>query len=365
MNVCIIGHGITSLSLAKILINKKINVHIYQEEIMNNSFSSRTIGISKDNLKFFKKEILELPKKFIWEIKKIDIYSEKLKEIKLLEFQSDKQNLFYMIKNHELYKLLNEKLSKSKFFKRTIIKKVKFCEKLLKKNDYDLIINCDQNNFISRKYFIKKINKDYKNYAYTTILKHERLENNSAVQVFTCLGPIAFLPISKIKTSVVCSLDIKNRKYKNNEIVELINKYNPKFKIKKILQISSFKLESSNLRNYYHNNILAFGDMLHRIHPLAGQGFNMTIRDIKELSQIIQDRIDLGLQLDSFIAGEFQKKTKNKNFIFSKGIDLIYEFFNFDKQTRGKNLSKVLKYIGANKTFTNSIIKFADKGLNI
>ena len=32
MNVCIIGDGITSLSLAKNLINKKINVHIYHEK---------------------------------------------------------------------------------------------------------------------------------------------------------------------------------------------------------------------------------------------------------------------------------------------------------------------------------------------
>ena len=150
----------------------------------------------------------------------------------------------------------------------------------------------------------------------------------------------------------------------NIEIFDLIKKHNPKFKIKKISKLSSFELKSSNLRNCYHSNILAFGDMLHRIHPLAGQGFNMTIRDIKELSKIIQDKIDLGLQLDTFILEEFQKRTKNKNFIFFSGIDFIYEFFNFDKQTKGKNLSKILKYIGTKKNFMNSIIKYADKGLN-
>ena len=32
MNVCIIGDGLTSLSLAKNLINKKINVHVYGEK---------------------------------------------------------------------------------------------------------------------------------------------------------------------------------------------------------------------------------------------------------------------------------------------------------------------------------------------
>ena len=34
-------------------------------------------------------------------------------------------------------------------------------------------------------------------------------------------------------------------------------------------------------------NILSFGDLIHKVHPLAGQGFNMTIRDIKSLSNII------------------------------------------------------------------------------
>ena len=36
--------------------------------------------------------------------------------------------------------------------------------------------------------------------------------------------------------------------------------------------MSSFELKSSNLRNYYKENILAFGDLLHKLHPLAGQG---------------------------------------------------------------------------------------------
>ena len=49
---------------------------------------------------------------------------------------------------------------------------------------------------------------------------------------------------------------------------------------------------SVNLRNYYHKNILAFGDLIHRVHPLAGQGFNMTIRDTKELTNIIDLKLN-------------------------------------------------------------------------
>jgi len=364
MNICIIGDGLTSLSLAKNLINKKINVHFYHKNKIEKLSSSRTIGISKNNLEFFREEIYEIPKKFFWEIKKIEIYSEKLGKENLLRFEEDKVNLFYMVKNNELYKLLINETSKNKFFKKNLIKKKTFYEDLIEKNKYDLIINCDSGNFLSKKFFTKKISKDYNNLAYTTVLKHKKLENNTATQIFTRSGPIAFLPISSNETSVVCSLDTKNKKYNDSDVLDLISKNNPKYQIQKTLELSSFELRSSNLRNYYHQNILAFGDLLHRIHPLAGQGFNMTIRDVKTLSNIIQNRIDLGMQLDSSILNDFETKTKNKNFLFSNSIDFIYEVFNFDKKVKNKSFNKILKIIGKNKSLNSYLIKFADRGLN-
>ena len=63
MNICIIGDGLTSLSLAKNLTNKKINVHFYHKNKIENLSSSRTIGISKNNLEFFRKKIYKIPKK--------------------------------------------------------------------------------------------------------------------------------------------------------------------------------------------------------------------------------------------------------------------------------------------------------------
>ena len=364
MNICIIGDGLTALSLAKNLINKKISVHFYHKNKIKNLASSRTIGISRNNLEFFKKEIHKFPKQIFWEINKIEIYSEKLKKEYLLQFENNKNDLFYMVKNDELYASLMNETSKNKYFKKKLIKNKSFYEDMLKGKTYDLIINCDSNNFLSNKFFTNKIEKNYDNYAYTTILKHKKIKNNIATQIFTKSGPIAFLPIANNETSIVCSLDTKNREYKNSEILDLISKNNPKYQIQKILKLNRFKLSLSNLRNYHHKNILAFGDLLHRIHPLAGQGFNMTIRDIKVLSEIIQKKIDLGMQLDAAIFSDFEKKTKNKNFVFANSVDFIYEVFNFDKEIKSKNFIKILKIVGNNKKLINFFIKSADKGLN-
>ena len=364
MNICIVGDGLTSLSLAKNLVNKKINVHFYYKNKIRNLPSSRTIAISKDNLEFFRKEICKIPKKIFWEIKKIEIYSEKLVRENLLKFESDKNCLFYMVKNDDLYSSLMNKVSKNKYFKKKLIKNKFFYHDLIKKDKYDLIINCDSNNFLSNKFFTKKINKNYDNLAYTTILKHQKIENNVATQIFTKDGPIAFLPISDSETSVVYSLETKTKKYNDNEVSDLINKKNSKYQILKMNNLSSFKLSSSNLRNYYYKNILAFGDLLHRIHPLVGQGFNMTIRDIKILSVIIQNKIELGMQLDSSILSDFEKETKNKNFLFSNSVDFIYEVFNFDKKTKSKSINNIIKIIGKNTKINNYFIKLADRGLN-
>jgi len=363
MNVCIIGEGLTALSLAKSLINKKINVHYYHKSRNNNFSSNRTIGISKSNFEFFKKKIFLISKNNYWKINKIEIYIDKIDRKNLLKFENDKNDLFYIIKNDELLKSLKNNLIKSKFFKKVILKK-NINEEFLNKKEYDLIINCDANNFLAKKYFAKKISKNYYNLAYTTILKHKKIENNTATQIFTKQGPIAFLPITNTETSVVYSVDIKNKKFDNSDVIDLINKNNPKYEINKIEKLNSFELSSLNLRNYYHKNILAFGDMLHRVHPLAGQGFNMTIRDLKILTKIIEDKIELGMQLDSIILDEFEKKTKDKNFVFSKAIDLIYESFNLDKKLQNKSFSNILKSIGKNKKLNNYFIKIADTGIN-
>ena len=152
------------------------------------------------------------------------------------------------------------------------------------------------------------------------------------LQIFTKKGPLAFLPISNTETSS-CLFYSNNYNQKKENIEKLIKDKNYKYKIKNIEKINSFELESLNLRSYYHNNILAFGDLLHKIHPLAGQGFNMTIRDIKILLDIIKKKLDVGLPLDKSVELNF-KKVKHKNFIFSNGVDLIHEFFNIERKIK-------------------------------
>ena len=353
MSICILGNGLTSLTLAKSLVNKGICVDIISNKKKDKSNFDRTIGISKVNLDFFNKEISDI-NKLSWNINKIEIYSENLNYERILNFQNNNQKLFSVIRNYELINYLLKELKKNKLckFKKNLIN-----QDILKRG-YDLIINCEFSNFITKKYFFKRITKNYNNHAYTTIIKHSKINNNKAIQIFTSKGPLAFLPISKFETSVVYSVK-GNQKINFKDLIRFYNKF---YNILHIKNFSRFELQMSNLRNYYHKNILAFGDLLHKIHPLAGQGFNMTLRDIKIFSEIIQEKLNLGLPLNVSVNDEFEKKSKHINYIFSSGIDFIYEFFNFENKTKSKILSKTVKFFGSNSNLNKRFIKIADNG---
>ena len=356
MRICIIGSGLTSLALAKALVSQNIYVDLLEDQKKYIIDQSRTIGITKSNVEYFNNNLVNIDK-IIWKLNKIEIFSEKFKKEKLLKFQNNNQELFAIVKSFDLHKVLKKSLKGNKFLKRNNLKRLRNIE-----NKYDLLINLNFSNLISKKYFAKKIIKKYQSLAYTVILKHEKIENNIARQIFTRIGPLAFLPISDVETSIVYSIK-KNSNIEKEKLIELINLYNPKYKIKKINKISSFELSSINLRNYYYKNILAFGDLLHKIHPLAGQGFNMTIRDISFLIDLIKNKISLGLPIDQSTCIEFEKKMKHRNLIFTTGVDLVYELFNFERKLNGDLLSKSIQMLGKNLSFNKILTKIADRGI--
>ncbi len=172
-----------------------------------------------------------------------------------------------------------------------------------------------------------------------------------------------YLSIKK-KTSVVFSYEYKKKeKICEKEILNMIDELNPYYEILKFEKIESFNLRLELAKKYYHKNILFFGDSIHSIHPLAGQGFNMTIRDIKRLDEIIEKNLNLGLAINKNIYQEFEKYSKSYNSAFSFSIDLIYEFFRFNKNFVPKNISEMFfKFLNKNQTIKDLSIRFANQG---
>ena len=355
MRVCILGSGLSALTLAKALVDQNIYVDIFTSKKKPVLSFSRTIGISKSNFDYFNNNIVNI-EKICWKINKIEILTENFNKEKVLNFENNKNQLFSVVKNFKIHEAVEKNLFKNKYFKK--IYKNNYLN-LLKK--YDLVVNADYFSSITKKHFNKKIIKDYYSYAYISEITHKKIINRTATQIFTKHGPLAFLPISNTQTSIVFSIK-KNKIITSQDFIKLVHQHNFNYEIKKIKEFDFFKLESRSLRNYYQGNILAFGDLLHKIHPLAGQGFNMTLRDIRILLDIIKRKVNLGLPIDISVNKEFEKKSKAKNIIFSNGIDFLHEFFKLESKMNSNLLSKSVKFLGKNPSINKMFTKIADQG---
>ena len=364
MTICLIGKNLTTLVLSKVLINKGLNVDLYYK---NNKLSknlsktfSRTIGLSNESIDFLDDQKI-LNKKKCWDIKQINLYKGDDNK-SFFNFKS-KDNNFYMTSYNNFFNSLEKKLKRNRLIKFKNIQNKKFYLKLDKKG-YEIIINTDTTNPLFKKYFSNLLNKNYDSIAFTTIIKHSKIENNNiAEQFFTKYGPLAFLPISKTKTSIVFSIFDKNLKKNRTKIKELIRHYNKRYQIKDITDLLEFPINLSLSRNYYYKNILSFGDALHKIHPLAGQGFNMTLRDTKIISHLIEKNLKLGLNFDNVLE-KFENKRKSSNLIFAMGIDFIHEFFKLFNNYNIKTIDKFFSLMNNSKYAKDKLESFANKGIN-
>ena len=196
MKVCIMGDGLVSLLLAKVMALKAISVDVFSSGKLKKYSETRTIGITKSNVDYINKNIINI-KKILWEIRRIKIFSENYNKNEILNFSNFNNQAFSVVKNYELYKIVRKSLHNDKFVR---FQNRKDLAKIIDKN-YNLIINCDLNNNITKKFFSNKIHKKYNSYAYTTLISHKKvIKNDTALQIFTSNGPIAFLPVSDSQT---------------------------------------------------------------------------------------------------------------------------------------------------------------------
>ena len=360
MKICLIGQNLTNLILANIFLEKKLNVDLYLNKKVKKIKTNRTIALSSENFNYLK--ILTKSNIIPWKSKEIKIFTESSKSEEIINFNKKNKEVFNLISYSKLNEIFLRKVKKSKFIKfinidtssPLILKKIK---------NYDLVINSENKNFISNKFFANKIKKNYRSRAYTFLINHRHKANDIAIQIFTKFGPLAFLPLSNTKTSIVFSY--KGEKIDDRKIIDIFQKYNSFYSVTKINKIEKVSLSFEMLRNYTYNNVLAFGDLIHRIHPLAGQGFNMTIRDTKIISKIVNDKISLGLPIDISVAENFQSSTKHLNYIYGKAIDSIYEFFRLDSDINNLISKPLFKILNKNSIFRKYSNILSDKGLNL
>ncbi len=336
--ICIIGGGLSGLATASALADLDVDIDLVSAKMNQNLFSNRTVAISQNNLSFF-----DFTETKFWPCKKMKLFSQGKEEsfFKIFDLEKNNRKIFYVIENSKLIKSIFKKINEkknvnlkademvTKIDSSGLLKKVEFKKHSSK---YNLIILCaGKNSNLTKNIFNdNSLQSSYEEVSITTIVNHTAFKNDTAKQVFLDKGIFALLPLSNSKTSIVWTVD-KNLIQKN----DLIIKKNIKILCNDFLKNVKFKnnLERNNLNffireKYYDDRILLFGDALHAVHPFAGQGFNMILRDLKNLKKILIERINYGLDIGSTDSlSEFSDQTKPRNFVYSMGLDFLRSCF--------------------------------------
>ena len=371
--ICIVGGGLTGLISALVLSEKGLDIDLIVEKTTSKIKDLRVTAISEKNMTFLKSTIKNINQKLFYPVKKINLFFEKNNQTKNFLNYDENKNLMFFFENRltkeHLVKLL--KKTKIKVQKKTV-KSIDLAENKVSTNlsskSYDLVVLClGSNSPIYQKISgNREIQKNYKEHSITCSVKHQ-IKDIGAQQFFLKEGPLAILPYNKKKFSVVWSIEDKYfLKNKKNIAYYLKTKLLNLLKTNKISlgNIQSYPLKLSLKRNYYKKNAIILGDRLHVVHPLAGQGFNLILRDIKKLNELISKNLSLGLTIkDSNIPKDLSDSRKPENLLMGLGIDTTRKFFksnkyldpikenilkNFSKSSLLKKITKRVANLGLN-----------------
>ena len=374
--ICIIGGSLTGLVTAISLSKLNCTIDLITGDLDQNLKTNRTIAISENNLDFLNKlNISKLLKREMWNCSIIKLYTEikneKFSEIFELNNENKKEKILYMVENSKIMKLMLSKIKQIKSISiknqekinsistSGLLKSVKFNNNVFK---YNLVIICTgyKSSLIKSIFNDKMMEKSYKESAVTAILKHSSFKNNIARQIFLKNEIFALLPISNTKTSIVWSVKHDMLKKNNLFFKKKIILYTKNY-LKNVKFTTNIEYKDLNflIRNkYYLDRILLFGDALHMVHPFAGQGFNMTLRDLASLEKILTQKINLGLDIGSSdILSEFSSEIKPRNFAFSIGIDFLKNSFSYKKLR-----NDILKILNKSNIAKDILFNIANKG---
>lgn len=166
---------------------------------------------------------------------------------------------------------------------------------------------------------------------------------NKAYERFTETGPLALLPLSTHKATFIWALTPEKSEQlmsvsDENFLKELQNCFGYRAGyFEKIFKRTCYELTQKISAEVFKENILLMGNAAHALHPIAGQGFNLTLKDMAELLKQIKK---YGLKDDRAFQIYLQVRTKDQQEIAAFSEKLA------DLFTRKSLTQKLFRNIG-------------------
>lgn len=172
---------------------------------------------------------------------------------------------------------------------------------------------------------IRHNKEDYGTHALVTQVKVNRSHQHWAYERFSQHGPIAFLPLNEQDFVVVWALpkdEIETVKHLSEDefLAHLQNQIGERIgTLTEVGQRASYPLSLVLSTEQVRRSLVLLGNAAHGLHPVAGQGFNLALRDTAVLAEHLNRAIAAGGSpgdLDVLMAYQQQQATDQRNTIF-------------------------------------------------
>jgi len=207
-----------------------------------------------------------------------------------------------------------------------------------------LIVAADGANSTIRKLLgLSVTEQTYQQTAITANINTERPHLNRAYERFTEHGPIALLPMPDQRCSLIWTVKSGNE-IAINELDDkaFLKKLQSEFgyRLGKFTQIGKrghFPLKLTQTDQPIQNRIVFVGNAAHNLHPIAGQGFNLGLRDVIALADVLVNEVnDCG---NAQLLHEYQNWQQNDQDSVIKATDILVRLFSNDNPILGHGRS--------------------------
>ena len=150
---------------------------------------------------------------------------------------------------------------------------------------------------------IKCVGWSYPQIGIVTTVAHTWPHRGKAVQHFLASGPFAILPLTGDRSSIVWTEDAaKGAAIMAGDEASFRGELTKRFghrlgEIALAGPRQSFKLDMQIARSFVADRFALIGDAAHVVHPLAGQGLNIGMRDVAALTETVIEAARLGLDI--------------------------------------------------------------------
>ena len=353
-DVLIIGGGLVGASLACALQASPLSVHIVEAFPLRSdaqpSYDDRTVALSWGSRCIFNAMgVWEAVAESAEAIKTIHISDRgHFGATRLRHHEEQVEALGYVVENRALGEVLYQRLQENERLKlhcpASLIGIEQRADRVIATIEQDgrqkrirarLLVAAD--GVVSQVRDLLHIGTNVQDYGQSAVIANVtpgQPHNNVAYERFTDQGPIAFLPMSGNRCSVVWTVPAEAAdELAGLDDAAFLQRLQQRFgfRLGRLLQVGrrqAYSLRLVETTQVVRDRVVIVGNAAHSIHPVAGQGFNLALRDIAMLTELIAEAEDPGdsATLQSYV--EQREEDARRVYRFTDGLVKVFSNSN-------------------------------------